>query len=78
MLHLGFDLVDAVKVKAALLAHGFGGRLRHEAGFGERFRGGKFNLQPGLKLVLVTPDAAHLRAGIACESRKLLANGGWE
>ncbi len=80
--HLGLDLVDAVDLEAALLANGLGGRLRHHAGFGQRLGGGDFDVQPGLKLVLVTPDAAHLGAGIACDQRELLvlnrSAGDWE
>src|SRR3984957_3571412 len=69
VLHLGFDLVDAVEVEAALFAHGLGGRLRHQSGLGERFRGCELDLEPGLKLVLVTPDAADVGAGVTSNHR---------
>ena len=72
VLHLGFDLVDARHVEAALFADGLGGRLRNDAGLGQRFGGGDFHLQPGAELVFVTPDAAHLGAGITSDQDELL------
>src|ERR1017187_6860727 len=67
VLHFGFDLVDARQVEAALFANGLGCRLRNDSGFGQRFRGGDFHLQPRPELVFVTPDVPHLGTGIASD-----------
>ena len=72
VLHLGFDLVDAIEVEVTLFADGDGRRLRHQSGFGERFSGCQFDLEPGAELVLVAPDMPHFGAGITCDQGVLL------
>ena len=63
--HFRFDFVDALQVEVGALADGLGGVLRDHAGLGQSLGGGHFHGQPGPKAVFVTPNAAHVRAGIA-------------
>ena len=72
VLHLRFDLVDAVEVEVALFANDDSRGLRHQSGFGQRFRGRQFDFKPGAELVLVAPDMPHLGPGIACDQGVLL------
>ena len=66
---LGFDLVDAFDGEVAAVANSVGGRLRYEAGGGQRLRCGGFDSQPAAILILIGPDAAHLFAGVAGDHR---------
>src|SRR5215472_3629191 len=68
--HFGFDCVDAVQVEVTFLPDSYSGRLRYETGFGERFRRGDFDFQPGAELVLVTPDVPHIGTRITCDQRR--------
>ena len=65
MLHFGFDLVDARDVDFGARAQRRGRVLGHLAGFGQRFRGGEFDVEPFLEAIGVAPDAAHFFARIA-------------
>ena len=56
----------------------FAADLGHDAGLGQGFGRGDFDVQPGAKVVLVTPDAAHLGAGITCDQRSSFAGSGLE
>ena len=68
-----FDLGNPVQVEVSPLANGPGSVLRHHAGFGQSFRGRDFDRQPGAKAILIAPDAAHVRAGIAWDQACLPA-----
>ena len=62
-----FDLLDAGDVERAALAdiaRRVGG---HDAGSRHRVGGGRLDEQPGLVAMLIAPDAAHLRVGVACD-----------
>ena len=60
-----FDLGNPVQVEISPLTNGPGSVLRHHAGFSQSLRGRDFDRQPGAKAILIAPDAAHVRAGIA-------------
>ena len=60
-----FDFGNPVEIEVSPLADGAGSILGHHAGFGQSFRGGDFNRQPGAEAILVAPDAAHVGTGIA-------------
>ena len=72
MADFGFDFVDARDVNAGAFAQFRGGFARHDACFGERFRGGQLDVQPLLELVFFAPDAAHFRARVSCDQAWLL------
>ena len=61
----GFDLVDAVDGKCALVADGVGGGLRDEAESGEGLGGGDLDGEPAAVFVFVGPDAAHVGSCVA-------------
>ena len=63
--HFRFDLVNARNVDARALAQFGGGLARHDARFGQRFRGGQLDFEPLLKPIFFAPDAAHFRARVA-------------
>ena len=63
----GFDFVDAGDGEVAAVADGVGGGLRDEAEAGEGLRGGGLDGEPAAVFVLVGPDAAHGRAGVASD-----------
>src|SRR5205814_451653 len=63
--HLSLNLVDPSKVEIGALTNGFGCVFRYHSSLGESLGSGEFHRQPGAKTVLITPDASHLRAGIA-------------
>ena len=65
----GFDLVDAGDGEVAFLGDGVGGGLGDKAGVGEGLRCGGLDAEPATVLVLVGPDAAELRAGVARDHR---------
>src|SRR3989441_7298039 len=65
MAHFGFDLIDPLEPEVRPLANSFGSLFRHHASFGQSVRGGDLNRQPGAKAVLIAPNAAHFRAGVA-------------
>ena len=60
-----FDFVDAVGVYFGAGAKNDGGVFRDEAGIGEGFGGGEFDVEPFLVFVGVGPDVAHFLACIA-------------
>ena len=73
VLHARFDFVDARDVDFGLSSRKVcSGVLRHEAGFGERFRRGQLDLEPLGVFVGVAPDAAHFLAGITWNQFNLL------
>src|SRR5436309_14009885 len=65
MAHFGFDLIDPLQPEVRPLADSFGSLFRDPASFGQGFSGGDLNRQPGAKAVLIAPNAAHFRAGVA-------------
>src|SRR5688500_990067 len=65
MLRGFFDLVDARDVERALLFQVARRVGRHDAGGGHRLGGRYFHPEPRLVLVLLAPDATHLRVRVA-------------
>ncbi len=65
MFDLSLNLLNAVENKVAAVGNGLGRVLRDDPGFSQRETGGHFHLQPAAELVFVTPNPAHLRAGVA-------------
>ena len=63
--HLGFDFVNALQVEIGTFANGARSILWDHTGLSEGFGGGNFDGQPGAKAIFVTPDAAHVWAGVA-------------
>jgi hypothetical protein len=59
------DFVDAVGVKSAAFADGFGGLAGNDARFRHNLGGRYLNLQPRFKSLLVAPEATHLRMGVS-------------
>jgi len=59
------DFEDAFDGEGGVLPKEASSLLGDFTAFGEDFGGGEFDLEPLLEAVLVTPDSAHFRAGVA-------------
>ena len=64
-----FDGFDARDIEGAALANVSRRIGRYDAGPRHGFCCGDFNLQPGLVLALVAPDATHFRVGVPPDHR---------
>jgi hypothetical protein len=76
MPYLGLDFVNAFQIKVTAFGNGPRGILRDNACIGQRKAGGSFNLKPAAKFIFITPDSAHLWAGITWNQRFALKNAG--
>jgi len=72
VLHAGFEFVDAGDIDFGASANRGGGILRDLACFGERVGRRKLDFQPLGELVRVTPNLAHLLAGVTWDQFFLL------
>src|SRR5450432_2380079 len=61
-----FDFANALQAKIGEFADRLGRGLRDDLRLGQSFGGGGLHPQPGAEAVLLAPNAAHLRARIAC------------
>src|SRR5580704_9099043 len=60
----GFEFVNARNIHSGARANDRSGVFGHEAGFGQRLRGGQLDLEPFLEAIRIAPDLAHLFAGV--------------
>ncbi len=72
MLHARFNFMNARGVNFRAFANNFRRVLRNLSGFGQRFRGGNFNVQPLLKAIRIAPDAAHFFSSVTMDQDALL------
>src|SRR5882724_8052591 len=73
--NLGFDLKDAVHIKAGTRTDRLRSLLWHDAGLGQGLGGGDLDRKPSAEAVFVTPDAAHLGPGVAWDHGTLSLRG---
>src|ERR1041385_8691469 len=73
MPYLGFNFLNTLQVKVTAFGNGAGGVFRDKSGVSQGKAGGSFNLEPATKFIFITPDSAHLRAGIAWNQRFFLS-----
>src|SRR5262245_49880766 len=59
-----FDLLDAIDAETGACTNLARRVVRHDPGAGHRIDRGEFDLQPGLILPLVAPDATHFRVRV--------------
>src|SRR5271166_1965101 len=73
MLHLSFNLLNALDGEAGFCGNGLGGSLGNHAALGQHEACRRLYLKPAAVLVLFGPDASHRQASIAFNQDRLLA-----